>query len=167
MPLQRQRLVLNRLTEPYPGTGLAVSKGEYDSFRAALRAMEVRLKHDRHTLGRFSPTSGITLPAANPDLATLADEFFHAWNHRHGRGRYLDADAATWHCRIYDMAVDVFKKSGKGTSGLPDGFERTFHQLEALNHLASPLHKPRFLQRIDNDLWRWALAWKAGLPGGG
>ena len=164
MPIQGPPLTFSRLTDPYPGTGLVVSKGEYESFRAALRAMEIKLKHDKHTLGRFSPTAGITLPAATPDLATLADEFFHAWNHLHERGKYLEAEAARWHRDIYQMAVDVFKKSGKGTSGLPDGFERTFHQLEALNFLVSPLHKPRFLERIDNDLWLWALAWKAGLP---
>jgi hypothetical protein len=157
---------LFRQTEPSPGTGLAASKGEYASFRAALRAIEVKLKHDRHTLGRFSPVTGITLPAANPDLGTLADEYLHAWNHHHGRGLYLDADGARWHLRIFDMAVDVFRKSGRGTSGLADGFERSFHQLEALNYLCAPGYKPHFLDRIHNDLQRWSRAWRDELPGG-
>jgi hypothetical protein len=159
-------LLLCRQTDPSPGTGLAASKGEYASFRAALRAIEVKLKHDRHTLGRFSPLTGITLPTANPDLGTLADEYLHAWNHHHGRGLYLDADGARWHLRIFDMAVDVFRKSGRGTSGLPDGYERSFHQLEALNYLCAPGYKPHFLDRIHNDLQRWAHAWREDLPGG-
>ena len=161
-----EHLTCDRSDEPYPGTGLPVTQGEYESFRAALKAMEVKLKHDKDTLGRFSPTMGITLPAANPDLATLADEFLHAWNHRHGRGKYLDSEAAQQHLDVYARAVRIFKETGKGTSGLPDGWERTFHQLEALNYLCAPLHKPRFLARIDNDLLRWALQWKADRPGG-
>ena len=167
MPTHSPPLICSRMQDPYPGTGLMATKGEYESFRAALRAMEVKLKHDKDTLGRFSPTAGITLPAANPDLATLADEFMHAWNHHHERGKYLDTEAARWHRDIYQMAVAVFKQTGQGTSGLRDGFERTFHQLEALNYLSAPLHKPRFLERIDNELGCWALAWKASLPGGG
>lgn len=68
MPIQAPPLIFGRLTDPYPGTGFVVSKGEYESFRAALRAMEIKLKHDKHTLGRFSPTAGITLPAAYPAI---------------------------------------------------------------------------------------------------
>jgi hypothetical protein len=156
----------DRDREPYPGTGTSAGKGEYDSFHAALKSIKVKVRHDRYTLGRFSPTAGVTLPAANPDLGTLADEFLHAWNHHHGRGKYLEAEAAELHCKVYDMAVETFRKTGKGTSGLPDGWERTFHQLEALNYLSSPLHKPRFLARIEDDLLRWALNWKRDRPGG-
>jgi len=166
MTFASRRMTCDRAKTPYPGTGRPASKGEYESFHAALKAMQVKVKHDKDTLGRFSPTMGVTLPTENPDLATLADEFLHAWNHHYGRGKFLDAEAAEQHRHVYDMAVDVFKRTGKGTSGLPDGWERTFHQLEALNYLSAPLHKPRFLSRIEDDLWRWSLQWKQDRPGG-
>ncbi|HEY4250383.1 MAG TPA: hypothetical protein VGM87_04260 [Roseomonas sp.] len=144
----------------YPGSARPALKEDFEALRHACGQLGVTLMHESG--GHFfNPASWvINIDTRTPNargfvsLGHLTDEFLHAWNQRHGRGRNMDRRLAEQHIGWGRTAAV------HGTRGLGSNQNICFHKLEALNFVDSKADVPRFIWKIPLATLRaFAYSW--------
>jgi hypothetical protein len=128
-----------------PGYAQGIAnKGLRKSFSKAMYSVGAKVKFVTEGDSYFNPrtmTAVINKKTATP--GTLLDEFTHAFNRMHGKGRYLSDELAEVH-RALANRVKVLGSTDR--LGLADN--TLYHQLELLNFLNSGMKKPGFIRVI-------------------
>jgi hypothetical protein len=117
--------------------------------------MAEQIQQFRRTVGRHGFTvevnrtkSETSIEFKNVCLSTdvnqamLIDEYSHVWNHKLGRGRFLEGAMAERHKELGAIAELV------GTKGFTDPINIEFHQLELRNLLHSGGALPSFFNGV-------------------
>jgi hypothetical protein len=145
----------------YPGSDVPALKVDFSDLSDAARKIGVVVTNSAG--GSFySPSQKlINIDTKTPNqrgfvsVGQLTDEYFHAWNSFHGRGKFLDEKTAGEHKYLGEIAQST------GTKSLGHHKNCSFHQLEALNFIMSGHHVPTFVWRAPYAKVReFAYAWE-------
>ncbi|MBX9701823.1 MAG: hypothetical protein K2X74_20475 [Acetobacteraceae bacterium] len=144
----------------YPGSDKPALTDDFAALAELCEQMNVSLTHETggHFFAPATRRINIDTKTASArgfvSVGHLTDEFLHAWNQMHGRGKHVPAAMAEQHVAWGTAAAR------DGTRSLGTNQNRCFHKLEALNFLNSQTHIPRFIWRIPHvDLRVFALSW--------